>query len=58
MLASRVVGRDVEIAVLDEALEQATGGRGGVVFLVGEPGIGKSRCQRSLNLDPVWFSES
>jgi DNA-binding CsgD family transcriptional regulator/tetratricopeptide (TPR) repeat protein len=43
MLASRVVGRGVEIAALDDALERATGGQGSVDFLVGEPGIGKSR---------------
>lgn len=43
MLASRVVGRDFEIGALNDALERATGGQGRVVFLVGEPGIGKSR---------------
>lgn len=43
MLASRVVGRDPEIAALADALDRATAGEGGVVFLAGEPGIGKSR---------------
>lgn len=43
MLASRVVGRDLEIAALDDALERATGGQGRVAFVVGESGIGKSR---------------
>ncbi|MFI5711242.1 helix-turn-helix transcriptional regulator [Kribbella sp. NPDC051620] len=41
--APRVVGRDEEIEHLDELLSQARDGRGGAIFLVGEPGIGKSR---------------
>jgi predicted ATPase len=48
MLASRVVGRDLEIAALHDALERATGGQGSVIFLVGEPGIGKSRLAQVL----------
>ncbi len=40
---SRFVGRDQEIAALDAALEQAAQGRGQVVDLVAEPGVGKSR---------------
>jgi len=43
LLASRITGRDYEIAALDAALEEAAGGQGSVVFLVGEAGIGKSR---------------
>ncbi|MGW6279226.1 ATP-binding protein [Kribbella sp. NPDC055071] len=39
----RVVGRDPEIDRLDRLLAGARGGHGGAVFLVGEPGIGKSR---------------
>ena len=39
----RVVGRDWEIDHLDHLLAAARGGHGGAVFLVGEPGIGKSR---------------
>ncbi|MBM7774786.1 DNA-binding CsgD family transcriptional regulator [Actinokineospora baliensis] len=38
-----VVGRDAELARLRHALAQAKAGRGGAVFLTGEPGIGKSR---------------
>jgi DNA-binding CsgD family transcriptional regulator/tetratricopeptide (TPR) repeat protein len=41
--APRVVGRDGEIAQLDDLLTAARAGRGGAVFLTGEPGIGKSR---------------
>ncbi|WP_433011280.1 helix-turn-helix transcriptional regulator [Kribbella sp. CA-294648] len=41
--APRVVGRDREIEHLDRLLTEARDGHGGAVFLVGEPGIGKSR---------------
>src|SRR5687767_13161031 len=37
------VGRDAEMAQLRAAAEQARGGRGQVVAVVGEPGVGKSR---------------
>jgi predicted ATPase/class 3 adenylate cyclase len=39
----RFVGRQGELAQLQKALEQARGGRGQVVGVVGEPGVGKSR---------------
>ena len=38
-----LVGRDLELAVLREGLEQARAGHLRVVLLSGEPGIGKSR---------------
>ena len=37
------VGRDVEMAVLSNALKRADAGRGQIVAIVGEPGVGKSR---------------
>jgi transcriptional regulator with AAA-type ATPase domain len=40
---SPFVGRDIELAHLDELLVQAETGRGQVVALVGEAGVGKSR---------------
>ena len=40
---SPLVGRRVELAVLDKALREATSGAGSVVFVVGEPGLGKTR---------------
>jgi DNA-binding SARP family transcriptional activator len=38
-----LVGRNVELALLDDALRKAVSGTGSVVFLVGEPGLGKTR---------------
>jgi class 3 adenylate cyclase/tetratricopeptide (TPR) repeat protein len=40
---TRFVGRQAELAVLHQALEQAGAGRGQVVAMVGEAGVGKSR---------------
>nr|MDP9277442.1 AAA family ATPase [Actinomycetota bacterium] len=40
---TRFVGRDDEMKVLEEGLEQAKEGRGGVIGVVAEPGVGKSR---------------
>ena len=38
-----LVGRHAELALLDDALREAVSGTGSVVFLVGEPGLGKTR---------------
>ena len=40
---TRFVGRDTELETLSRALDKAGSGRGQVVALVGEPGVGKSR---------------
>ncbi|MFG1954586.1 AAA family ATPase [Micromonospora sp. NPDC048830] len=40
--ASAIVGRDVELAVLRELIVGVAEGRGGMVWVDGEPGIGKS----------------
>jgi class 3 adenylate cyclase/tetratricopeptide (TPR) repeat protein len=40
---TRFVGREAELAVLHQAREHARAGRGQVVAVVGEPGVGKSR---------------
>ena len=41
-----LVGRSWEMAALDALVDRAIGGRGGVVSVVGPPGIGKSRVAR------------
>lgn len=45
---TRMIGRDTEIQLLLERLEQARKGLGQVVLLSGEPGIGKSRMIQTL----------
>ena len=40
---TRFVGRDAELEQLRRALEEARAGRGQIVAVVGEPGVGKSR---------------
>ena len=50
---SRFVGREREMAVLLELLEQVRGGRGQVVGVVGEPGTGKSRLALELRRAPA-----
>src|SRR5204863_8944521 len=45
---SRFVGRAAETAQATRALEAARGGRGQVIAVVGEPGVGKSRVCHEL----------
>ena len=45
---TRFVGRSAELEQLRDALERASLGRGQVVAVVGEPGVGKSRLFREL----------
>jgi class 3 adenylate cyclase/tetratricopeptide (TPR) repeat protein len=40
---TQLVGREAELQTLNQALDKARAGRGQVVALVGEPGVGKSR---------------
>src|SRR5262245_24288816 len=42
------VGRESELALLRAQLDEACAGRGGVVLLAGEPGIGKTRTAEHL----------
>jgi len=45
---SDFIGRRSELAVLTAALENASAGRGQIVMLSGEPGIGKTRLAQEL----------
>ena len=42
------VGRETELAQLRGVLAEAIAGRGGIVMLAGEPGIGKTRTAQEL----------
>jgi DNA-binding CsgD family transcriptional regulator len=46
VLCPVLVGREAEAATIAEALAHAREGHGGLLFLVGEPGIGKTRLAR------------
>ena len=53
------VGRARELRLLQECFERARSGHGQVIFVVGEPGIGKSRLlhefRRRLGDDATWL---
>jgi DNA-binding CsgD family transcriptional regulator len=48
VLCPVVVGRDAELDLLTRLLKDARDGRGTIVALIGEPGIGKSRLAREI----------
>jgi ABC-type transport system substrate-binding protein/class 3 adenylate cyclase len=43
-----LVGREVELATLERVLDELLEGRGAIVVLTGEPGIGKSRLKSEV----------
>ena len=51
VLCPVVLGRDAELGMLRAALSAAAGGAGGLVFVTGEAGIGKSRLVREIQSD-------
>ena len=58
---TRLVGRDRELGLLRDCLDRARAGRGQVVGLVGDPGVGKSRLlyefRKSLGGERVTWLE-
>lgn len=46
--ATPMVGRDAEMSSAVDLLQRLAAGRGGVLFIVGDPGIGKSRLAAEL----------
>jgi class 3 adenylate cyclase/tetratricopeptide (TPR) repeat protein len=56
---TQFVGREHEMRLLFESFDQAKAGRGQLVFVVGEPGIGKSRFllefRRRLGDEATWL---
>jgi class 3 adenylate cyclase len=59
-VGSTLVGRDVELSILLTSVQALGDGRGGIVMLRGEPGVGKSRLiaearSRSGSEDVLWL---
>ena len=52
-LSSPLVSRDRELAQITEALEALAGGRGGIITIMGEAGLGKSRLVAEARRDPA-----
>ena len=52
---TRFVGRQQELAQMKQALDQAREGRGQVIGIMGEPGMGKSRLVHEFKADAVGF---
>jgi class 3 adenylate cyclase/tetratricopeptide (TPR) repeat protein len=46
--ATAVLGRDTELAQLEEAINRLKAGEGGVLVISGEPGVGKSRLLEEM----------
>ena len=63
--AADLIGRDAELARLETAIAELRRGRGGMVSIIGEAGVGKSRLIRELRIlaaagsrgeeRPVWL---
>jgi len=59
-IGSPLVGRNAELALLQAQLDEVRSGRGGILILTGEPGVGKSRLvaemkRQSSARDLLWL---
>ncbi|MBW1898701.1 MAG: AAA family ATPase, partial [Deltaproteobacteria bacterium] len=54
LIFSDLVGRDTEIALLESSLKKLAAGRGGIINLIGEAGIGKSRLVAEVRKKEIW----
>lgn len=54
LIFSNLVGRDAEIALLESSLKKLAAGRGGIINLIGEAGIGKSRLVAEIRKKDIW----
>lgn len=52
-----LIGRDAEKAVISSAIQRLRDGRGGILSIVGEPGIGKSRMSLELGRQAATLAE-
>ena len=57
---SPLVGRDAQLAIINERLQRLLAGQGGILVIIGEAGTGKSRLmaearQRANNLPVQWL---
>ena len=57
-IQSPLVGRDFEMAQLRKVIERVHQGRGQIVCVIGEAGIGKSRLVNELHVEWLKFSNS
>ena len=48
--SDKIIGRDVEIEIFKRSIRGCFGGKGRIISIVGEPGIGKSRLVQELIL--------
>ncbi len=60
-LYSPIVGRDKELQTLKEKIDELQRGKGGAIFILGEPGLGKTRLYEEIKKDfissPIYLFE-
>jgi len=54
LVFSELVGRETELALIESRLKMLAAGRGGIISLIGEAGIGKSRLVAEARKQNIW----